>query len=222
MKIKHKRLNAKNLKEFLESHHGRLVDNNYSSHCNYYECDDNILVIENTLAKDINIFYDREKVYEEERKIQERKNFNPLKNSQDLIFHLEDHKHIVLNELFDSLKMIKESTLSNVDLDSLNKAIKKYGYQNVIDKLYLNLVVFAGEYIREKYGGQWTIDKDRARPTQFEPIFRDSKNRDYRFEINYSILKSFNESRRLNMKQILEFALLPKLKVLPNPFEQKF
>lgn len=153
MNLKFKNLKIKNLHAYLQTHHGVLVSNDYCNYCNYYECDDNVLVVENTIAKMATIYFNREKVYEDERKRKEMGNFNPFTSKQEIVKNIETQKELLIQELFRELNIKKEDHLSKIDLEKLNRKIKAYGYEKAIQRLYLNLIVFAGEYIREKRFG---------------------------------------------------------------------
>ena len=220
MKLKYKALKFKDLHSYVTEHNGKVVKNDYCNYCRYYECDDNILVIENTIDKMVTIYFDREKVYQQEKDNLKWQNFNPLKNQQTLIFNVKNNHEIILSELFDILKMKKGSYLVNTDLDALNRAIKKYGFGNSIKNLYLNIIVFVGEYIREKRGGEWIVVEDPSFPSQVKPVFIDTENKNYDFEINILLLKNFNEKKNINVKDIIGFALSESfLNSAPEPYK---
>lgn len=214
--MKYKLIEKKDFTEFLKKHHGKRVTNEYASdYVNYYECDDNTLVIENTKTLQIWVEYDREKFYEEKRKILKWNEFEPFLLKQTEIMKLPNSKEQLMNEFFHFLKLKKEYPLSNIDLKKVDKSIKAYGYEKAIENLYTNILVFAGEYIREKRGGDWTIRKDTqaSDKSNYKPVFVDEKGKNYDFDLNVILLKTFFEKKRINIKQQIEFALLP------NPFQ---
>jgi hypothetical protein len=217
MNTQYKTIKRKELNEFLHTHHAKKLLNRIPDYVHYYECDNNILVVDNTKANNIAVYYDREKVYSEELWVQKWKDFNPFKSKQSQILAMPKTKDELMNELFDSLKLSRTSQISGLDLTTMNKAIKIYGYDKVIENLYTNLVVLGGEYVKEKRGGDWRIMKSKNYSSTYEPMFIDKQGNDYSFWLNHNIIKSFNQKRSFDFKQCIEFALINNpFKVEPN------
>jgi len=215
--MKTKSLKKKDLKEFLEKNHGTKVTNTFdeSDYVNFYECDNNMLVIENTKAMQTWIVFDRKKFYEDQKKQQKWFAFKPFQMKQSEIKDLSNSKEKLMNEFFDSLKVTRTFPISNIDLNKVNQAIKGYGYEKAIENLYTNLIIFMGEYVKEKRSGDWVIKRDESvtRDINYKPVFVDEKGKDYDYDFNVVLLKTFYEKKKIDIKQQIEFSLLP------NPFQ---
>jgi len=208
-----KRLNTIEFNSYLKSNNGKLVANPYFRHCNFYECDNNTLIVENTIEKRTTLYFDRLRYYKDLDNIIRLRSESSLKKDQEIIKSLELNKNRLLQDFFDSLGLRHPESLIDTDLKLLNKKLKQYGYQKSFENLLLPLIVFAGEYIKEKKGGHWIIENNKSHPSELEPVFIDSTGRRYDFEINIAIQKDFNERKKIDIEEVISFALLPKFQI---------
>lgn len=195
--------------QYVKDNHGKLVANPFFKNSHFYECDHNTLIIENTTENRVTLYFDREKYYRERDNLSRRRNQSPVKDKQSLIENIRDTRDELVRQLFSELNMKRPETLVSTDLAKMDRAIKKYGYENAFEKLTLNLIVFAGEYIREKRGGDWLVEPNPSYPKELEPIFVDGSSKRYSFELNVQLQKQFLEKGTIKMTGILKFALLP-------------
>jgi hypothetical protein len=209
MNLEHKRIKQTDLTNFLMENNGKLLVDTESDYVKLYECDNNMLVVENIKAKQITLYFDRNRYFKSKAAVIKKSDLNPLKSMQIQILGLPNSKTNLINELFDSLKITPVTPLSAINLKTFNNAIKKYGYDKAIQNLYVNIIVFAGEYVKEYKGGHWVIKKSKQYPNYCEPIFIDETGIDYSFWLNHSILKDFNTKDSFNIEKLLEFSLLP-------------
>lgn len=207
-KKSYKKLNTVEFNSYLKSNNGKLVANPYFKHCNFYECDNNTLIVENTIEKRATLYFDRIRYYKELDNIVKLRSESPLKKDREIIKSLEVNKDSLLRDFFDTLGLKQPESLIDIDLKLLDKKLKQYGYQRSFENLLLPLIVFAGEYIKEKKGGHWIIEIDRSYPSELVPVFVDSTGR--REDFSISIQKDFIERKKINMHEVISFALLPK------------
>jgi hypothetical protein len=67
-------------------------------------------------------------------------------------------------------------------LKLISKKIKTCGIENTYNQLFFHLVIFCGEYIREKKDGHWEIQTKESYPNEIEPTFVDGNDHNYHFE----------------------------------------
>lgn len=213
MNLKYKKFEGKEMDEYIKNNHGKLVENPYFKHCNFYECDNNTLIIENTIEKNATLYYNRSGYYADMEKIKLRQKGSPLKNQQTLVKNIDKNVDGIIENLFCELGLSQPTSIESVDLKELDHAINLYGYEKLYNQFYLSLVVFAGEYIKAKKGGEWIVENNKSYPSELTPILVDSSNRRYELEINNQIQKQFLEKGSFSIEKIIDFALLPKLKV---------
>lgn len=219
--MKIKKLKYSNLGAFLKEHNGKQVSHNLGVLYKYYECDNNMLVVEIEKLNMATVYFDRNAVYAEDKKTAKWKMFNPLQGKQEIIKHIDDYIESLISELFTRLVLTRTAKLTQTSLMLFDKALKRYGYENALETLYLNLVVFAGEYVREVNGGKWVLEPDLAHPPQIMPVFVDEQDNKYGFAINTLLIKDFHLKGNIRLKRILDFALLPKIfEIAPNPYGQ--
>lgn len=140
--------------------------------------------------------------------ILKRMTASPLKGLEDVIENIESNKEGLIGRLFTELGMTQPASLQDVDLKAMDTKIRKYGYRRASEDLYLPLIVFSGEYIRERKGGTWRVEKNPSYPTELRPVFVGSSGRNYSFEINLQIRKKLLGKGKFSIAQILEFSLI--------------
>src|SRR5579859_3771287 len=209
--MKYRILDSVKFIQYIKDNHGKLIKNPYFKDCNFYECDNNTLVIENTIEKKATLYFDRQKYYLEMDKVVRREQRSPLKDKQGLIENIRLCKDELIQELFSELKVKRPENLNSTNLVELDSAIRKYGYENAYERLTLNLIVFSGEYIRETKGGYWLVQSNISYPSELDPVFIDSSGKRYDFAFNIQIQKQFLEKGKFKMADIIEFALLPQV-----------
>lgn len=217
IKHKYKRLKTSEALEYIEKDKVVKKNHPFSPWSYMYECDDNILIVENTKEKKFTLYYDRKKFYEDIEYTQRLINNHPLssKEEQAIILDIENNKSLLLDRLFSELDIKPSGQLNDIDLKEFDKKLKLYGYEKAYFNLMLNLIVFCGEYIRERKGGFWNIHSDNR--GWVEPVYKDKDGRDYSFEINTVLFRQF-EKNRFNISDLIDRAITPPIfQVVPNP-----
>lgn len=217
-RIKYKRLKAEEAKHYIKKYNGFKKQHPSISWTYLYECDSNVLVLENTKENRYTLYYDRAKYYQEMEKTARLINERPLSKQQGIIKDIENQKAELLNSLFKDLNLVKPAKLNLVELKELDKKIKLYGYEEAYFNLLLNMLVFCGEYIREQKGGHWTVVSDAGNQGEVEPIFIDDNGKKYGFWINTLLIKGYMENEKISISDVISSALMPEIfKVIPNP-----
>lgn len=209
---------------YIKEHKGRLTNNEvllgYSEaperkeYVWYYEFEDGSLlfVVKNLNGKDGTVYPDKDAYVQNMLEIREWNKRTTLDKHQDIIQNLLPHIPALLDELFTKLKL-ESVQLQDVDLEKMDKAIKKYGYKKTYEDLYLHLIVFGGEYAKAKVGGYWTTE--RSEKNELVPIFVDGKNRKLKFD--FWIRKDLAKKGKFTMSVIIDVELHGPLPVHPNP-----
>lgn len=211
IKLKYKIIKNKDLSNFIAENNCELLVNKEGDYINYYGCDNNMLVVENCKAKQIAVYYNRDQYFKIKEDTIAKSQFNPLRSKQKEIMSLPESEKKFICELSDSLKITLAEPFSNINLKTVNNAIKKYGYIKAIQNLYINIIIFAGEYVRAHKGGHWIIQKSKQYPNDYEPIFIDETGKDYSFWFNHSILKDFNTRDSFNLERLIKYSLAPNV-----------
>lgn len=218
MKHKYKSLKREEALHYIQTHNGIFKKHPTFSYVNAYDCDDNTLVLENTKEKKYTLYYDRKKYYDDIKDIKELGDFNPLADKQDVIKNISVYKDTLLDQLYTKLAMPKPENLANLDLKKMDQNLELYGYKNAYTQLYLNLIIFCGEYIKAHKGGSWSVRPEGGHSNNFEPVYVDSTGEDYAFMINTLLAREYTEHRRMSVSKIIFSAMLPKIfDVVPNP-----
>jgi len=216
-KHQYKRLKAEEAKEYIKQHHGIKQQRPAAYFCNLYECDDNILIVENTKENKFTLYYDRTKYYAELMKSQRLINERPLLKQQPIIRDIKEQKTRLVSQLFSELGITQPDRLTKVDLKQLDKQLKAYGYEKAYYNLLLNLIVFCGEYVREYKAGNWVLQDDLRHPGEVIPVYVDSTGRKYEFWINTLLIRQYPETGKFDISSIIEGALQPEVfKIVPN------
>src|SRR5882724_2512508 len=121
------KLSSSAFKEYLELHHGQLVANPYFKGYNFFECDNEVLVIENPFEKNAILYYNKTKYYSDMDKLVKYQKFNPLAGKQLYVKDIEAYKIELLDSLFSALQIQKPVSLTDVNLSVFDKKIKEYG-----------------------------------------------------------------------------------------------
>lgn len=198
------------LAAFLKDHHGKEVKNEFTSdYVHYYECDDNRVVIENTKAGMIWIEADRSAYYAEKRDVLKWQAFDPYGSKQQEIKSVGIDSHALILDLYEKLSIKPQDSIRMEDLATLDKAIKKYGYERAIESLYVNLIVFAGEFVKHYRGGQWILESVHNIPGEamMKPVFVDSRHKNYDFDFNILLLRTFIEKRKFSIQKLIQSAV---------------
>jgi hypothetical protein len=208
-----KKLTAEEFKVYIQQNHGKLTVLPFLKHCNFYECDSNTLIVENPIEKKYTLYLNRGQYYEKMDKISKQQAGTPLKDKQTIISKIDVNKDQLIDQLFQQIGIDYSSEKENIDLKLIDKKIKEYGYGKAYNDLLLNLIVFAGEYIRTKKGGSWVIERNKSYSSELMPVFVDNEGRKYDFDINIQMQKEFLEQGIISMENIIEMSLLPKFEI---------
>ena len=217
VKQKYKRLKVPEALAYIAERNGIKKNHPFSSWSYVYECDDNTLIVENTKEKKFVLYYDGKKFYEGIEYSRRLIDNHPLSSEKEqiIILDIENNISSLLDELFSELNIKSSGKLNDIDIKEFDKKLKLYGYEKAYFNLMLSLIVFCGEYIREKRGGHWDIGADPL--GRMEPIYKDREGQEYSFLINIVLFRQF-ERNFFNITSLIEGALEPPIfKVVPNP-----
>lgn len=158
---------------------------------NYYVFENKDLIIEEKNKENIITVYDDElSLYENLNDTSKKALTGSFFGKRKIVEKLDLYNNIVLDELFQKLCLDKEKKLRNVDLKLFNQALEDFGYNECLNNLYLHLIVFTGEYLKEKYNtGHWEFERIKIHPFESIPHFVFNK-KDLAFAINASIHKN--------------------------------
>jgi hypothetical protein len=224
MKIKTKLLKEPEIDNYIRDNNGELTDNvvllayanapERKGFLDYYEFDDGslLLVMKQLTGRRATLYYDKDAYVKNMIKIREWNTNTPLGKQQDIIQNLSQNIQPLLNELYLKLKLEAAKT-TDVDLNEIDKAIKKYGYEKAYEDLFLNLIVFCGEYLKVRLGGGWITEKSKK--NELVPIFIDGEKR--RHELNSWIEKDIKKNGKFSMEVIIGVELNGPMNVYPNP-----
>lgn len=166
MKKKYKTISLSEFTKIKNEHNLKLLSAYSSVTTNVYEFG-NDLIFENFIGKRYWVNFDKISYIKEFYNNSYRSTavykarFNEYLVSIDTFINSKDK---LLNSLWRELKLdqtnLHYETITKDQLVLVNKQIKKYGFENVEDKLLLSLAVFIGECAKKFHkSGNWTIER---------------------------------------------------------------
>jgi hypothetical protein len=192
----------------------------------YFELGDHELIFERTSPLinrvEYSIIYDRHRYYDNLKRMEDMNNAPPYGCSQELIKTLPSSTHEILEDFFQKINFQRPAKLSEINIKKLQLKINAYNKDRAYYDLTIGLIVFCGEYLREKRGGHWEVKEARSLKGMYlSPSYVDQTGRDYDFWINGAVVGWFKkwyrgERANTSISEILTFASRPEIGVFPS------
>jgi len=132
------------------------------------------IVYYNPSTDDVLLFDNENSLFEFFNEELKNKIISPLFKYRHKLYDFENLQKLLLEDFLERLEL-EESSMYN--FDKINLALKKYGYENLYEDLYLHLIVYCVEYLNQKsnLNGNWKFTQNHNYPLVLQPYFEDNR-----------------------------------------------
>ncbi len=168
------------------------------------------IVYYNPSTDDVLLFDNENSLFEFFNEELKNKIISPLFKYRHKLYDFENLQKLLLEDFLERLEL-EESSMYN--FDKINLALKKYGYENLYEDLYLHLIVYCVEYLNQKsnLNGNWKFTQNHNYPLVLQPYFEDNKGVSLYFNINILLARelqnlSSEKAKLFDIETIIDFA----------------
>jgi hypothetical protein len=219
---KSKFLSNKEVQEKLLKFNGKLNETYGDSFPDtyIYDLDNNMVITQNVKSKLGVLHLDKRTYYDGIDLALKRKNQeNDFFIWNAYLDNIDSNKQYLLTEL--KVKLRLKILLNKYDTNyfqTIDKGIRLFGYSKSYNELFLPMVIYVGEMIKQKLGGRWEVVKDINYTNNDQKRLMLKINENINLDIGGTISKSYYKQNKINIENIINyFTLNPKVRVFPAP-----
>ncbi len=169
---------------------------------------DNVLLVEDKVSDNHALYYDANNYLSKMNKILDSIRNGPLDNRQADIADVELNKERIINAFLKKIDYdISYSNLDKLNVDTLNKKIKKISTQQLYENFVLEIILLVGEVVRKtnKSEYKWILKPYGSKGFLYPILI---KKNGYSINIYKYIQKEFMETGEVGVKKYIDMFML--------------